>query len=140
MYCLNARSEFCVILVLPVGVAENIERGGIARIELGGFLVMFDGIGKILLAEIVTSQREPGAFIVWVLRDQLVQVFLLLRHIAVGAPASAARIWRRSPAEAFSDNFTALFRCSKNSLAVGLEVARFNSAMAKLESNAIALS
>ena len=52
----------------------------------------------------------------------------------------AARHRIRSPSEALPASDTALFRCSKNSLAVGETAARFNSARAKFESSEIALS
>src|SRR6185369_14225906 len=47
-----------VILILTIGITENVESGGIVGRELGGAFVVTDGLREILLAEVVTAEIE----------------------------------------------------------------------------------
>ena len=71
---------------------------------------------------------------------QFLEVVLLLDHLAIRARLSGEDNEASLPSDALSAKATALFRCSKNSLAVAPELARANSAEANSGSSAMALS
>ena len=75
----------CIVSILPIGVTENIEGGRVSRRQLGCFLVVLDRFRHVLLSEVVTAQIEMRALIVWISGDELVQKFLLLGGVAIGA-------------------------------------------------------
>ena len=74
-----------VVAVLPVGVAEEVVRGGVARVELGGFLVVLDRLREVLLAEVVAAEVEVRPLVVRVRGDEGHEVLLLLDGVVVEA-------------------------------------------------------
>src|SRR2546423_10000817 len=74
--CLGVR----VIDILPIGIAEQVERRREGWRQFGRFLVILNRLRKFLLTEIVTTQRKVGALVVRISRNELLEVFFLLRN------------------------------------------------------------
>src|SRR5262249_51703103 len=78
-----------VVNILPVRITEQVEGGRELWLDLGRLLVILNGLRKILLPEVVTTQSKVGALIIRIGLDELIEILLLFRRVPVYTGLSA---------------------------------------------------
>ena len=126
------------LVVLTIGVAHEVVRGRERVVDLGGLLIVLDGLRVVLLAEEVAGEIEVRPLVVGIAARSWSR-YCFCWTTSLFAAASVARIRSRSPSETLSASAHGFLQMLEELLAVGAESGEASSASAKFGSSAIAL-